>query len=93
MTNRADARGRHTLRGYVGEYRLAWKADYQPVLNIAENGRRDGVRYFATEIEAENAAWRAKNDLEQSVMTRSGEIIPRPRREAEMLFEKRSARV
>jgi hypothetical protein len=91
--NKADARGRHTVRGYVAEYRLAWKASYQPVLNITDTGRRDGIRYFETEEIAECAAWRAKNEAEQSPMTSTGHKTTAAKAAAEKLFIRRNGKV
>jgi hypothetical protein len=90
--NLSRARAIKTFNGYIGEYRVCWRSTYQPVLRRDENGRAMGPEYFPTEEKAENAAWRAKNDAEQSVMHRSGEIVSAPRARAEALFEKREAR-
>lgn len=70
--NYAHARAVQTHKGWIGELRLSWKADYEPVLIIDENGMKKGPRYFDTQKDAELAAWRLKNTLEQSVMTRDG---------------------
>lgn len=88
--NKSDARGRHTIRGYIGEFRLAWRSTYEPVLKICADGRRDGVRYFDTEEAAEIAAWRVKNELEQPVMVRSGDRIGSAKQDAESHFKVRA---
>ncbi len=87
--NISDARGVLTIHGYIGEYRLVWKSNYQPVLKTDEKGRKIGPEYFPTQDAAEVAAWRKKNELEQPLMVRSGEILSAPRREAEGLFRKK----
>lgn len=84
--NQSDARAIGTRLGYVGEFRLVWKASYQPVLRTDEKGRKLGPQYFASADAAECAAWRAKNALETSVMTRDGEQLAR-RSAAEALFK------
>jgi hypothetical protein len=89
--NISDARGVLTIHGYIGEYRLCWRSSYQPVLKTDEKGRKLGPEYFPTKDAAECAAWRMKNELEQPIMVRSGEILSAPRREAEELFRKKGA--
>lgn len=89
--NHSDARGVWTSKGYIGEFRLCWKSRYQPVLKTDDKGRKLGPQYFKTEEAAECAAWRQKNELEQPVMVRSGEIIPSSRLEAEKLFKETAA--
>lgn len=89
--NSSRARAIKTFKGYIGEYCPCWRSAYQPVIRRDENGRALGPEYFATSDKAEVAAWRALNEIEQSVMHRSGEIVPRARQEAERVFEKRSA--
>ncbi len=86
--NISDARGLWTRHGYIGEYRLCWKSRYEPVLRIDDKGRKLGPLYFKTEEAAECAAWRAKNELEQPIMVRSGEIIPAAKIEVEKHFKK-----
>lgn len=85
--NRADARATWTPRGYVGEFRLVWKSDYQPVLKTDAKGRKLGPEYFPTKDAAEVAAWRMKNDIEQPVMIRGGDKCQAQRATAEALFK------
>ncbi len=71
--NRSDARAVHDGNGWKGEFRLSWKADYESVMLTDFNGRKtDRIQYFKSSHWAELAAWRLKNTLEQSVMTRDG---------------------
>jgi len=86
--NRADARAKHTIHGFIGEYRLAWRSGYQPVLLEDDKGRKIGPQYFQTEQEAELAAWRHKNEQDQPIMTCSGHKISPARSEAEKLFRR-----
>jgi hypothetical protein len=88
--NRSAVRTRHTRNGWIAEYKLCWKADYEPVLRILPDGRKDGPIYYDTQDQAEVAAWRCKDSLEQPVMTRDGAILE-ARREAERVFSKRGA--
>lgn len=83
--NISDARGVWTVHGYIGEFRLCWRADYQPVLKTDEKGRKTGPEYFKTKDAAECAAWRTKNELEQPAMVRDGAILE-AKSKAEELF-------
>lgn len=73
--NQSDVRTNLTVKGHVGEFRLAWKSDFEPVLRVAEDGRRLGIEYFPTAKDAEIAAWRTMNKREQTAMVRSGETL------------------
>lgn len=89
--NISDARGVWTIKGYIGEYRLVWKSRYEPVLKADDKGRKLGPLYFKTEEAAECASWRTKNELEQPIMVRSGEIVPSAKIDAEKIFKKERA--
>ena len=84
--NNSSVRAIKTFKGWMAEFRPCWKADYLPVLETDDKGRKVGVKYFKTEDAAEVAAWRAKHEAEQSIMVRSGEIITAARQEAESYF-------
>lgn len=90
--NSSSVRTTKTFRGWIGEFRLCWKADYLPVLEVDAKGRKIGIHYFKTEDSAEVAAWRRKHELEESVMVRDGEIIGQHRREAEAYFTNQDER-
>lgn len=82
--NRSAAFAEHTMRGYVGRFRLAWRSESFPV-----RSRRDGpIVYFQTAAEAECAAWRVKDKIEQPRMLRAGEKISAKRCAADALFRK-----
>jgi hypothetical protein len=84
--NISDARGVWTVHGYIGEYRLCWRSDYQPVLLTDRKGRKLGPEYFKTKDAAECAAWRTKHELEQPVMVRDGVKIE-ARSKADAIFD------
>lgn len=71
--NRSDARAIEKELGWIGQYRLLWKSRYETVMNIDPNGQPKGERYFADKRDAELAAWRIKQDIEQPVLVRAGE--------------------
>lgn len=87
--NQSDVRTHLTVKGHVGEFRLAWKAAFEPVVRIAEDGRRLGVEYFPTAKDAELAAWRTMNRIEQTAMVRGGDTVCQSRAEAESFFKTR----
>lgn len=71
--NRSDARAIKKDGSWVGQYRLLWKTRYETVMNIDQNGVSKGERYFDDKRDAELAAWREKQDIEQPVLLRAGE--------------------
>lgn len=71
--NRSDARAIKKDGSWVGQYRLLWKTRYETVMNIDQNGDPKGERYFDDRRDAELAAWREKQDIEQPVLVRAGE--------------------
>lgn len=71
--NRSDARAIRKDCGWIGQYRLVWKTRYETVMNIDQNGDPKGERYFDDMRDAELAAWREKQDIEQPVLVRAGE--------------------
>lgn len=85
--NLAEARGTLTPHGWRGEYRLVWKAGYEPVRFVRNDGRLGPVMYFRSEVEAELVAWRRKSQLEQPVMIRDGDRCSPHRSKAEALFK------
>lgn len=89
--NQSDVKTQLTVHGYIAEFRLAWRADFQPVLRMDDDGRRLGVEYFKNEKDAELAAWRTMNRIEQSAMVRDGEKL-QTKSAAEALFRPRDER-
>lgn len=91
--NRSDARAIDKGFGWIGEYRLVWKAEYYEVKKVGSDGRRtSSPEIFGTEAEAECAAWRALYETEQPVMVRAGErVSSQHRNAAEALFKPTSA--
>ena len=85
--NRSVARGIDTGYGWKAQYRLVWRSRYDTVMKIGPDGKPKGPRYFETDLEAENAAWREKNDIEQPVMVRYGETLLKARTNAEAAFK------
>lgn len=80
--NRATAFAQPTMNGYVGRFRLAWKTEAFPVRTT-----RDGpIVYFRTAPEAECAAWRVKDKIEQTVMHRDGETLSSAKAAADSYF-------
>lgn len=87
--NRSDARAIDKGYGWIGEYRLVWKAEYFEVKKLGKDGRptRD-PEIFGTKAEAECAGWRALYEIEQPVMVRAGErVSTQHRNAAEALFK------
>lgn len=87
--NQSDVRTHLTVKGHVGEFRLCWKSSFEPVVKIGEDGRRLGVEYFPTAKDAELAAWRTMNRIEQTVMVRGGETVGQSRAAADSFFKTR----
>ncbi|HEX2753650.1 MAG TPA: hypothetical protein VHP34_11220 [Alphaproteobacteria bacterium] len=87
--NRSDARAIDKGFGWIGEYRLVWKAEYYEVKKIGSDGRRtSSPEVFPSKAEAECAAWRALYETEQPVMVRAGErLSSQMRNAAEALFK------
>ena len=86
--NRSDARAIDKGFGWIGEYRLVWKAEYYEVKKVGSDGRRtSSPEVFPSKAEAECAAWRALYETEQPVMLRAGErVSSQHRNAAEALF-------
>jgi hypothetical protein len=82
MTNEVNARARKTPIGWVGELRKVHRAEYEP---YCENGE---AIIFATENEAEVAAWRALRAHLQGDIVGSGEKASASLSEAEAKFGK-----
>ncbi|MER8615993.1 hypothetical protein NKG99_03930 [Mesorhizobium sp. M1409] len=80
--NEVNARARQTPIGWVGELRKVHRADYELV---AENGI---PITFATEHEAEIAAWRALRSHLQGQIVGSGDKAAAGLTEAEAKFGK-----
>ena len=85
--NKADARAILTTKGYIGEYRLSWRSDFVPVLRTDDKGRRLGPAYFGSTKDAELAAWREMNRVEQCAMVRGGVTVTTARAAAELHFK------
>ena len=68
--------------GYVGLFRIPWKA-YQFEVRTKKDGP---VLYFETAEKAELAAWRVKHKIEEPHYRRCGERLSGGRSEAEKLF-------
>lgn len=81
--NIADVRTYQTIHGHVGEFRLAWRSDFYPV---REAGDDSPIQYFPSRKDAELAAWRAMNQIEQKAMVRGGEKLS-ARAAADALFK------
>jgi hypothetical protein len=71
---------------YLGYFRRVWKADAEVV---CENGK---PRVFQSPKDAEIAAWRALNAINQRAMLRDGETLTTARAKADAVF-RRAARV
>lgn len=85
--NTSDARASITSNGYIGQYRLCWKASYSTVTERCGRTGQIVPVYFKNPVHAELYAWREKHRQEQSVMTRDGDKIG-TKSAAEMLFAK-----
>lgn len=90
--NEADARATPTVHGYIGEYRLCWKADYATVSQWCTQARKMVPVYFKSKFAAETYAWREKHRKEQSIMLRGGDKISAAKSAAEKLFSKEGGR-
>ena len=91
--NEADAKATETAHGYIGEYRLCWKAEYAVVSQWCQHARKRVPIYFKSKYAAETFAWREKHQKEQSVMVRDGETVTASRSAAERIFKGRAIEV
>jgi hypothetical protein len=89
--NRSNAQARQTDDGWIGEFRPCWRARYEPVRLAGAHGEAAGPKFFATEAEAEAAAWRKLRDITEPVMFRTGAVLGQARAEAEKLFTRSNA--
>lgn len=87
--NQSDVRTHQTVHGHVAEFRLAWKSGFEPVVRIGEDGRRLGIEYFPSAKDAELAAWRTMNRIEQTAMVRGGVTVSQSRADADSFFKAR----
>lgn len=81
--NQQRAYAELTKHGYVGKFQLAWRTD---VYEVKENGE---TKYFKYKHNAEIAAWRAKDAVENTVMYREGVTLSDGKYpDSEALFKK-----
>lgn len=87
--NEPLARGRHTISGWLAEFRPFWKADFQQVVRWDKHTGKKFPLYFQTEMEAENCGWKMLNKVQHPMMLRYGEVMKSTRfADAEALFKK-----
>jgi hypothetical protein len=86
--NRSNAYGEPVANGYIGKFRLVWKATYDVVQDTDDKGQFTGPKIFPSEESAEVAAWRCKRDIEEPIMFRSGPMVSQARAQAEKIFKK-----
>ncbi|WP_025199091.1 hypothetical protein [Brucella sp. BO2] len=81
--NQQTAYAEWTEHGYIGKFQLAWRTDVYVVK------KDDKPLYFKYPHDAEIAAWRAKDAIENTVMLRDGVTLSGGKYpEAEAVFSK-----
>ncbi|MDT6940761.1 hypothetical protein RI570_11440 [Brucella pseudogrignonensis] len=81
--NQQTAYAEWTVDGYVGKFQLAWRTE---VYEVKQDGK---TQHFKYKHDAEIAAWRAKDAIENTTMYREGVTLSDGKYpEAEALFKK-----
>lgn len=72
--NRSNARGYKTADGWIAQFRLVWRANYEDVVDIDDATGDTKPRIFETEEAAECVGWRVLRDISEPVIVCSGPL-------------------